>query len=47
MGILTPNVFAGGQSFHSVQEWVSLEWMAAAVGVSIQLLSVWVEGSEA
>ena len=43
MGILTPNVFAGGQSFHSVQEWVSLEWMAAAVGVSIQLLSVWVE----
>jgi tripeptide aminopeptidase len=45
MGILTPNIFAGGQSFHSVQEWVSLEWMAAAVGVSIQLLSVWVEGS--
>lgn len=47
MGLLTPNVFAGGQSFHSVQEWVSLEWMAAAVGVSIQLLSVWVERSEA
>jgi len=47
MGVLTPNVFAGGQSFHSVQEWVSLEWMAAAVGVSIQLLSVWVERSEA
>jgi tripeptide aminopeptidase len=47
MGILTPNIFAGGQSFHSLQEWVSLEWMAAAVGVSIQLLSVWVEGSTA
>lgn len=47
MGILTPNIFAGGQSFHSVQEWVSLEWMAAAVEVSIQLLSVWVERSEA
>ncbi len=47
MGILTPNIFAGGQSFHSVQEWVSLEWMAAAVGVSLQLLSVWVERSEA
>jgi tripeptide aminopeptidase len=46
MGILTPNVFAGGQSFHSVQEWVSLEWMAAGVEVSIQLLSVWVEHSE-
>jgi len=46
MGVLTPNIFAGGQSFHSLQEWVSLEWMAAAVGVSIQLLSVWVERSE-
>lgn len=45
MGILTPNIFAGGQSFHSVQEWVSLEWMAAAVGVCIQLVSVWVEKS--
>jgi len=47
MGVLTPNIFAGGQSFHSVQEWVSLEWMAAAVGVSIQLLAVWVERAEA
>jgi tripeptide aminopeptidase len=47
MGILTPNIFAGGQSFHSLQEWVSLEWMAAAVGVSIQLVAVWAEGAEA
>jgi len=46
MGILTPNIFAGGQSFHSLQEWVSLEWMAAAVGVSIQLVAQWAEGSE-
>jgi len=45
MGLPTPNLFAGGQSFHSVQEWVSLEWMAAAVAVCIQLLSVWVEES--
>ena len=44
-GLLTPNIFAGGQSFHSVLEWVSLEWMAAAVGVCIQLLAVWVEKS--
>jgi tripeptide aminopeptidase len=43
MGLLTPNIFAGGQSFHSVQEWVSLEWMAAAVGVCIQLAQVWAE----
>jgi tripeptide aminopeptidase len=45
MGLLTPNLFAGGQGIHSVQEWVSLEWMAAAVGVCLQLLSVWVEKS--
>jgi len=43
LGLLTPNLFAGGQAFHSVNEWVSLQWMAAAVGVCLQLLSVWVE----
>jgi tripeptide aminopeptidase len=43
MGLPTPNLFAGGQSFHSVQEWVSLEWMTAAVEVCIQLLAVWME----
>jgi tripeptide aminopeptidase len=45
MGLLTPNVWAGGQNFHSVQEWVSLEWMAAAVETTLQLLNVWVERS--
>jgi tripeptide aminopeptidase len=46
MGLLTPNIFAGGQNFHSVQEWVSLDWMAAATEVCIQLLDVWVEKTE-
>jgi len=45
MGLLTPNLFAGGQNPHSVEEWVSLEWMAAAVGVCLQLVSVWLEKS--
>jgi tripeptide aminopeptidase len=45
MGLLTPNVWAGGQNFHSVQEWVSLEWMAAAVETTVQMLQVWVERS--
>jgi tripeptide aminopeptidase len=45
MGLLTPNIWAGGQNFHSVQEWVSLEWMAAAVATTAELLSVWVERS--
>jgi tripeptide aminopeptidase len=43
MGLLTPNIWAGGQNFHSVQEWVSLEWMAKASEVSLHLLQVWVE----
>jgi len=42
-GILTPNIWAGGQSFHSVQEWVSLEWMEKAVEATLHLLQVWVE----
>ena len=44
MGLLTPNIWAGGQSFHSVQEWVSLEWMAkASARCTLHLLQVWVE----
>ena len=47
MGLLTPNIWAGGQSFHSVQEWVSLEWMAKACEVALHVLQVWVERSAA
>ncbi len=45
MGLLTPNIWAGGQNFHSVREWVSLEWMAKAVEAGLELLTVWVEKS--
>jgi tripeptide aminopeptidase len=45
-GLLTPNIWAGGQSFHSVQEWVSLEWMARAVETTLHLLVIWRERSE-
>jgi tripeptide aminopeptidase len=46
MGLLTPNVWAGGQSFHSILEWVSLEWMTKATEATLETLSVWVEKSE-
>ena len=46
MGLLTPNVWAGGQSFHSVNEWVSFEWMTKAVEATLEILTVWVEKSE-
>jgi tripeptide aminopeptidase len=45
MGLLTPNLFTGGQAAHSVQEWISLDWMTAAVAVCLQLIAVWVEKS--
>ena len=45
MGLLTPNVWAGGQNFHSVQEWVSLEWMAKAAEAALNVLAVWVDRS--
>jgi len=45
MGLLTPNIFAGSQSYHSTHEWVSLDWMSKAVEVTLQILNVWVEKS--
>jgi len=45
MGLLTPNLFTGGQGAHSVMEWISLTWMAEAVGVCLHLMEVWVEMS--
>lgn len=45
MGLLTPNLWAGGQNFHSVQEWVSLQWMEKSVEAALEILAVWVEKS--
>jgi tripeptide aminopeptidase len=42
MGLLTPNIWAGGQNFHSLQEWVSLEWMAQACQCVLHILQLWV-----
>jgi tripeptide aminopeptidase len=41
MGLLTPNIFAGSQSYHSTHEWVSLDWMSKAAEVTLQILNVW------
>ncbi len=43
MGLLTPNLWNGAQSYHSVHEWVSLEWMTASVESCLQILQVWRE----
>lgn len=44
-GILTPNLFAGGQNFHSKQEWISLEWMELAAKTIIEIAKIWEEKS--
>jgi len=45
MGLLTPNLFAGGVNFHSKLEWVPVRWMEGAVETIVQLARVWVEKS--
>lgn len=45
MGLPTPNVFAGEQSFHSRFEWVSAQDMEKAVEVILELAKVWEERS--
>lgn len=44
-GVLTPNLFAGGQNFHSKQEWISLEWMELATKTIIEIAKIWEEKS--
>lgn len=43
MGIPTPNIFAGGQNFHSRYEWVALPAMIRAVTVILNLAVIWSE----
>ena len=43
MGLPTPNVFAGEHNFHSRLEWISVQDMAKAVEVIVNLAQVWEE----
>jgi len=45
MGLLTPNIFAGGHNFHSRQEYISIQDMKKAVEVIINLVKIWEEKS--
>ncbi len=42
MGILTPNVFTGGQNYHSVREWASLQTMEKATQLIGKIAEGWV-----
>jgi tripeptide aminopeptidase len=41
MGLPTPNIFTGGQEYHSVREWASVQDMAAASATIVRLAEAW------
>ena len=45
MGLPTPNLFTGGQLYHSVKEWASVQDMAAAAATVVELAAVWAESN--
>jgi len=47
MGLPTPNIFAGGEAFHSKIEWVPVQAMEKAAETIIRVAEVWVEKSGA
>jgi tripeptide aminopeptidase len=46
MGLPTPNLFTGGQNYHSTREWASVQDMAAAAATVVELVRVWGEGAQ-
>ena len=40
MGLPTPNIFTGGQNYHSLREWASVQDMAAAAATIVELVRV-------
>jgi tripeptide aminopeptidase len=43
MGLPTPNLFTGGDEYHSVREWASLQDMASAAATIVRLAEAWAE----
>ncbi|MGD9157967.1 MAG: peptidase T [Desulfobacteraceae bacterium] len=43
MGLPTPNLFTGGNNFHSRFEWIALEDMEKAAEVIVNLMKIWAE----
>ena len=42
-GLLTPNIFTGGQEYHSVKEWISVQDMATSTATIVELAKLWTE----
>lgn len=43
MGLPTPNIYTGGQNFHSKTEWLSVDALEQTVETVKQLVQIWVE----
>lgn len=46
-GLPTPNLFTGGQDYHSVREWACVQDMAAAAAAAVELVRLWGERANA
>ncbi len=44
-GLPTPNIFTGGESFHSRQEWLAVKGLEKSIETILNLVEVWVEKS--
>lgn len=42
-GLPTPNLFTGGQNYHSTCEWASVQDMGAAAATAVELIRLWGE----
>ncbi|MGK5085581.1 peptidase T [Bdellovibrionota bacterium FG-1] len=45
-GLPTPNIYTGGQNFHSRTEWLSVQGLEQSVKTLLELAQVWVEKSQ-
>ncbi|HEX7084301.1 MAG TPA: peptidase T [Gaiellaceae bacterium] len=43
LGLPTPNLFTGGNEFHSVREWITVQDMAVSAATAVELLRLWAE----
>jgi tripeptide aminopeptidase len=46
-GLPTPNIFTGGQNYHGLTEWLSVDGMNSAVSTVVHLAQIWVEHPQA
>ena len=43
MGLPTPNLYTGGNEYHSVREWISVQDMAVSAATIVELVKLWAE----